>query len=151
MVNDFHIPLEKLNSKFYEINDLDFHYLNSSLFYLYIKKYCLKNNHEIKTLLDDLFKRRGSDLYKFIFEHYHDGSSIKIFSAEEHIRWMIRTILFDRDDIYERKNKLFTSFDELYRELTSETKKLEEYYQQDILIYDTLNFIANCVILDSEK
>lgn len=129
-------------------NDYSFHYIFSDVLYLYVEKY-LKATYqksEFSQMLQKILSLCGEELYLYIFNNYLNESPFAFLSDIEHQRWMIRTLLYDSDDIYERKRHLFVSFKDLYLSLTKISKDTINYYQDDILIYDFLDVVAAGIV-----
>lgn len=144
-IKDFHILLPIDHNL---INDYSFHYIFSDVLYLYVEKY-LKTTYqknEFTQMIKEILSLRGEELYLYIFNNYLNESPFAFLSDIEHQRWMIRTLLYDADDIYKRKRHLFVSFKDLYLSLTKISKEPIDYYQDDILIYDFLDVIAAGVV-----
>lgn len=144
-IKDFFVLLPKDNNL---INDYSFHYLFSDVFYLYVEKYlkATYQKNEFTQMIKEILSLRGKDLYQYIFNNYLNESPFAFLSDIEHQRWMIRTLLYDAADIYERKRHLFVSFKDLFLSLTKISKETIDYYQDDILIYDFLDVIAAGIV-----
>ena len=63
---------------------------------------------------------------------------------------MVRTLLYDRDDIYLIKPHFFVSFEDMYLDLIKKypiQNNLKDTYKHDYLIYDFLDILGAMIII----
>ena len=134
--------------------DFDFHYVTSDYLYLFLKRMISYKDKKIydllKNYLGKLESLKGQDLYLEIFKSYKDNYLISYLLNREHQRWMVRTLLYDRDDIYLIKPHFFVSFEDMYLDLIKKypiQNNLKDTYKHDYLIYDFLDILGAMIII----